>query len=89
MCQSSLYRSSVSVRRGLKSLVEGNEHQNAEEYVRRTPSQIRTTFRDRIERELGWTARSSVQSRVDASPKASTTAHKSKRFPDALQSLDR
>jgi hypothetical protein len=33
----------------------GNEAAAAEEYVRRTPKQIRTNFRARIETELGWT----------------------------------
>lgn len=34
---------------------KGDEALAAEEYVRRTPIQICTTFRPRIEKELGWT----------------------------------
>lgn len=33
----------------------GEAQERAEEYVRRTPGQIRTLYRDAIERELGWT----------------------------------
>ena len=32
----------------------GETQERAEEYVRRTPGQIRTLYRDAIERELGW-----------------------------------
>jgi hypothetical protein len=35
--------------------LEGQARASAEEYVRRTPPQIRTPFRMAIERELGWT----------------------------------
>jgi len=37
-----------------RQLRRKGEHQEAEEYVRKTPSQIRTGYRERIERELGW-----------------------------------
>lgn len=36
--------------------LSGDQRIKAEEYVRRTPTQIRTTYRSRFERELGWTA---------------------------------
>lgn len=39
----------------LKSLPNETK-QIAEEYIRRTPKQIRTEFRKRIEKELGWTS---------------------------------
>lgn len=34
--------------------LEGEIRKRAEEYVRRTPPQIRTEYRQRFERELGW-----------------------------------
>jgi hypothetical protein len=34
---------------------EGGDAQDAEEYIRRTPVQIRTKFRTRIQKDLGWT----------------------------------
>ena len=37
----------------------GDAQERAEEYVRRTPGQIRTRYRDAIERELGWTEQES------------------------------
>jgi hypothetical protein len=36
--------------------LEGETRRLAEEYIRSTPAQIRTPYRERIERELGWTA---------------------------------
>ena len=39
----------------LRSL-KGQERTKAEEYIRKTPTQIRTTYREAIELELGWTA---------------------------------
>jgi hypothetical protein len=36
--------------------LEGEPRRLAEEYIRRAPAQIRTLYRERIERELGWTA---------------------------------
>jgi hypothetical protein len=38
------------------AILEGETRRLAEEYIRRTPAQIRTPYRERIERELGWTA---------------------------------
>jgi hypothetical protein len=35
--------------------LEGKTKQQAEEYIRRAPAQIRTAYRARIEQELGWT----------------------------------
>lgn len=37
--------------------LEGQRKRIAEEYVRNAPAQIRTPYRQRIERELGWTTR--------------------------------
>jgi hypothetical protein len=39
------------------SRLEGDDRQRAEEYVRRTPTQIRTAYRLVIESQIGWTAR--------------------------------
>ena len=39
------------------SELTGEAQERAEEYVRRTPAQIRTRYRDAIERELGWTVK--------------------------------
>ena len=39
----------------LRSL-EGQKRTRAEEYIRKTPPQIRTVYREAIELELGWTA---------------------------------
>ena len=36
--------------------LEDPERAKAEEYVRKTPPQIRTAYREAIELELGWTA---------------------------------
>ena len=38
------------------SKLDGDTKRLAEEYVRRTPAQIRTSYRARIEQELGWTS---------------------------------
>lgn len=38
----------------LKSL-SGTKQDEAEEYIRKAPKEIRTAYRDRIEKELGWT----------------------------------
>lgn len=38
--------------------LDDNEYSKAEEYVRKTPSQIRTAFRDKFEREFDWLPRS-------------------------------
>ena len=37
------------------SALDGDARRIAEEYVRRAPAQIATAYRQRIERELGWT----------------------------------
>ena len=35
--------------------LDGGERDRAERYIRRAPEQIRTPYRDAIQRELGWT----------------------------------
>ncbi|TIW69326.1 MAG: hypothetical protein E5V60_01145 [Mesorhizobium sp.] len=37
-------------------LIERGEHADAEEYVRKTPIQIMTGYRQRLQEDLGWTA---------------------------------
>ncbi len=40
---------------GYLQKLEGEGRQNAEEYIRKTPGQIKTTYRAAIEKALGWT----------------------------------
>ncbi|KQM12112.1 hypothetical protein AOA80_04225 [Methanomassiliicoccales archaeon RumEn M1] len=40
---------------GMLRSLEGRERLDTETYVRSTPSQLRTPFREVMERELGWT----------------------------------
>lgn len=38
----------------LQDLINNQHHENAEKYIRNTPNQIKTYFREIIERELDW-----------------------------------
>lgn len=43
----------------------GDTRRLAEEYIRKAPIQIATTYRTRIEKELGWTPLNATQTRSD------------------------
>jgi hypothetical protein len=49
------------------SSLEGSPRSAAEEYVRHAPSQVRTPYRESIERELGWTPLNAPHHRLKGS----------------------